>query len=110
MVQVGTRLASEVVDLAETGQLIGPVTDLEYTANAIVFDYNGWNLTYDLTGSGVDDACNMTIRIPSDDGSQSSWDRWRMTGNDVKLFRYWKLRVKGFTAQTGLPVVTLFPE
>lgn len=102
LIKVGKKGEGEAVDLTESDQLYGNVTDLEYTANAIAFDYNGNNLLYDLTGSGVEDVCNKSIRIPSDDNSNniSSWDRWRI-GNYMKLYRYWKLRFKSFTAYTN---------
>ena len=33
-------------------------------------------------------------RIPSDDGSEQSWDEWRMTSSIKKVYRFWKLREK----------------
>ena len=56
---------------------------------------NGLDIVLDLPGNGVGDVCARKIRIPSDDGSLSSWDAWN---DEEKLYRYWKLRVKEFTA------------
>ena len=67
---------------------------LEYTVNSLAYDTNGNNVIIDIPGSGVDDVCNRHIRIPSDDNSEASWDSWRETGDDKRLYRFWKLREK----------------
>ena len=67
----------------------GNGTALEYTTNSIAFIGEGLNITIDLTGSGVSDTCNKLIRIPTNDR-----DHWV---SRTKVYRYWKLRVKGYT-------------
>ena len=62
---------------------------LEYTTNSIAYIGEGLDIIIDLTGSGVSDTCNKFIRIPADD-----WDQWV---SRTKVYRYWKLRVKGYT-------------
>ncbi len=73
---------------------------LEYTANSLAYDTNGSNMIIDLPGNGVADVCSSKIRIPSDRNTSASleergWDLWK---NQAKVYRFWKLRVKGFTA------------
>ncbi len=93
---IGTSRHPLALDLATTNTTFyGPLTNLEYTANSLAYDLNGRDVVLDLTGNGVEDVCNRKIRIPSDDGSRSSWEAW---STPTRLYRYWKLRVKGFTA------------
>ena len=75
------------------------LTYLEFTTNSLAYDINGLDVVIDLAGTGVRDTCNRSIRIPSDDDSLSSWDAWRDAYMDSgKLYRYWKLRFKGYSA------------
>lgn len=67
---------------------------LEYTTNSLAFDPNDNNVVIDLPGNGVQDTCNRKIRIPV---PISQWDTWSET---KKLYRFWKLRTKGYTAVT----------
>ena len=46
----------------------------------------------DITGRGVSDTCSKTIRIPV---PAEDRDKWM---SSEKLYRFWKLRVKGYTA------------
>lgn len=93
---IGTSKDPLALDLASTSMTFyGPLTNLEYTANSLAYDLNGLNVVLDITGNGVEDVCNRNIRIPSDDGSRSSWEAW---STPERLYRYWKLRFKGFTA------------
>ncbi len=69
---------------------------LEYSSNAVAFDYGGANVVIGLSKYSVEDACNKKIRIPSDD-----WETWKDSNvikfdQGKKLFRFWKLRAKGF--------------
>ena len=97
---IGTPSDPNNVDLAPTGKTFyAPLSDLEYTANSLAYDTNGNDVIIDLPGNGVDDVCARKIRIPSDDNSEGSWDAWRRAQNGTKkLYRFWKLRAKGFTA------------
>ena len=87
----------DAIDVASTeltfyGQ--NSLLNLEYTVNSLALH---GSIIIDLTGHGVEDVCAKKIRIPSDDNSVQSWDNWRET-SPVRLYRYWKLRTKGFTA------------
>ena len=84
------------VDLASTDiTFYASLSDLEYTANSMAYDLNGLNVLIDLPGTGEMDVCNKSIRIPSEDDSLASWKDWV---TDRVLLRFWKLRIKGFTA------------
>lgn len=93
----------DIIDAASTNStFFANLSALEYTVNSLAYDLNGNNsIIVDLSGVGVEDVCNKTIRIPSDDGSVRSWDDWRQMPNinegRLKLYRFWKLRFKGFT-------------
>ena len=66
---------------------------LEYTTNSIAYIGEGLDIIIDLTGMGFNDTCKKFIRIPADD-----WDQWvNHSEGRTKVFRYWKLRVKGYT-------------
>ena len=97
---IGAQINPKAVDLAPTAlTFYGSLSNLEYTANSLAYDTNGNNVIIDLPGNGVSDVCAQKIRIPSDDNSEQSWDAWRNADNTTrKLFRFWKLRSKGFTA------------
>ena len=88
------------IDIASTAMKFseGPEV-LEYTVNSLAFDTSGTNIIIDLAGTGVRDVCSKWIRIPSDDDSMTSWDTW-LSGSrgENMLYRFWKLRQKGFTA------------
>ena len=84
------------MDLSNWFIILGEPDTLEFTANSMAYDLNGNRAIIDLSGTGVEDACNMVIRIPSDDGSLESWEAWDKS--DWKLYRYWKLRSKNFVA------------
>ena len=93
---IGTPYHPLALDLASAEEdFYGPLTNLEYTANSLAYDLNGHNVVLDVTGSGVEDVCARKIHIPSDNGSRSSWEAW---STPTRLYRYWKLRFKGFTA------------
>lgn len=97
---IGTQDNPKQVDLAPTTSTFNSsLSNLEYTANSLAYDTNGNDVIIDLPGNGVSDVCARKIRIPSDDNSEQSWDAWRRADNTgKKLFRFWKLRSKGFTA------------
>jgi hypothetical protein len=87
----------DLLDFASTNvTFFGPLSSLEYTVNSLAYDLNGDNnIIIDLPGTGVADICSKVIRISSDDGSQMSWDNWRMPmGDRSKLYRFWNLRTK----------------
>ena len=96
---IGQQISSpdDLLDFASTdATFFTPLSALEYTVNSLAYDLNGDNnIIVDLPGTGVPDVCSKVIRIPSDDGSQESWDVWRMAmGGRSKLYRFWKLRTK----------------
>lgn len=87
----------DLLDFASTeSTFFADLRALEYTVNSMAYDLNvGNNIIVDLTGNGVSDVCNRVIRIPSDSGSEQSWDSWRLApGGTSKLYRFWKLRTK----------------
>ena len=90
----------DLLDFASTeSTFFANLSFLEYTVNSMAYDLNvGNNTIIDLTGNGVADVCNRTIQIPSDSGSEESWDSWRLVpGGTDKLYRFWKLRTKGLS-------------
>ena len=85
----------DLIDVASTAMTFygeNSLLNLEYTVNSLALHDC---IVVDLTGHGLDDVCALKIRIPSDDNSVQSWDNWR---DPNRLYRYWKLRTKGFTA------------
>jgi hypothetical protein len=97
---IGTPLDPKAVDLAPTtSTFYASLSQLEFTANSLAYDTNGLDVIIDLTGNGVQDVCAKKIRIPSDDNSVASWDMWKAASPEPnKIYRFWKLRSKGFTA------------
>ena len=86
------------IDLASTDLFFfSPPSALEYTVNSLAYETSGDDVIIDLPGTGVVDACNRHIRIPSDDGSEASWDEWRNASSIKKVYRFWKLREKKLT-------------
>ncbi len=85
----------KAVDMASNSYTFyGSKNYLEYSPNALAFDYGGANVIIGLSKFSVEDACNMKIRIPADD-----WEAWASIirgDHGKKIFRYWKLRAKGF--------------
>ena len=81
------------IDLASTDLFFfSPPSALEYTVNSLVYETSGDDVIIDLSGTGNTDVCDHIIRIPSDDGSEESWDEWR--SSITKVYRFWKLREK----------------
>ena len=72
----------------------GDGTALEYTTNSISYFAGNLDIIIDLTGTGVDDTCGKVINIPV---GKSKWDKWMSYS---KVFRFWKLRVKGYSADS----------
>ena len=95
---IGTPMDPKAIDLAPTtSTFYASLTQLEFTANSLAYDTNGLDVIIDLSGNGVEDVCAKKIRIPSDDNSVASWDMWK-TATPNKIYRFWKLRSKEFTA------------
>ena len=95
---IGTPFHPKSVDLAPTtSTFYASLSQLEYTANSLAYDTNGLDVIIDLSGFGVEDVCSKRIRIPSNDNSEASWDSWKAASPN-KIYRFWKLRTKGFTA------------
>jgi hypothetical protein len=93
-----TEADGEEIDLANWNKtFIYELTNLEYTTNSLGYyedDTNNRGVVIDLPGSGVVDTCNKRIRIPV---PPDQWENW-YNGDSWKIFRYWKLRAKGYTA------------
>ena len=86
------------IDIAPTNVTFYAAPEaLEYTVNSLAFDTSGTEIIIDLSGTGVRDVCSKWIKIPLDD--MERWETW-MSGSrgESKLYRFWKLRQKGFTA------------
>ena len=100
VVHIGNKMANDgttdEIDSAPWNKnFFGKHDDLEYTTNALAFDPNGNNVVIDLPGNGVQDTCNKKIRIPV---PASQWNIWSEENYPNKLFRFWKLRTKGYAA------------
>ena len=86
---------TDILDAANWEEtFFGDGTELEYTTNSMAFLASGKNYIIDLTGHGISDTCEKKIRIPVDD--EQMYGKWKADG--TVIFRYWKLRVKGYTA------------
>ena len=100
VVGIGNELAPGVttkeMDTASWDFFFNPPSSLEFSPNSMVYDTNGNDAVYDLGGTGADDTCKMQVRIPSLDGSYDSYVEW--DSSPKKLFRFWKMRAKGFHA------------
>lgn len=70
----------------------GNLSDFEYTANSLAYDIYGNQVVLDFTSTGMVDVCSKKIRIPA---SADHWNSWE---NSLKVYRYWKLRFKGFSS------------
>jgi len=89
-----------ILDLAPLTKTFLSLNDLEYSANSLALDTNKDRyIVFDLTGYGVRDVCNKHIKIPA---TRSDWDMWLTENSIIKsknfMYRFWKLRVKGFKA------------
>ncbi len=98
LVNVGSKAhIDKTVDMGSNKNNFFESTNyLEYSPNTVAFDYGGANVVIGLSKYSVEDACNKKIRIPSDD-----WETWKDSNvikfdHGKKLFRFWKLRAKGF--------------
>ena len=88
----------EEIDLANwNNTFFGSLTNLGYTTNSLGYyddAKNNRGVVIDLPGSGVIDTCNMVINIPV---PRNQWEDW-YHDDFYKIFRYWKLRAKGYKA------------
>ena len=96
IVHIGNYFAedgeTEPLDAANWDEtFFGNGVALEYTTNSIAFFGEGLNIIIDLTGLGRYDTCKKLIRIPA---AINYWNHWV---SHTKVYRYWKLRVKGYT-------------
>ena len=86
---------TDVIDAANWEEtFFGDGTALEYTTNSIAYFSGGLNILIDLTGQGINDTCNKIIRITV---ANDAWEKW-VSSPPGKIYRFWKLRVKGYTA------------
>ena len=88
------KMSGKTLDIGTAAIFYTPLYKLEYTVNALLYDVNVNDVIIDLTGTGVSDACQWLIKIPSPDDSVAGWNHWLHNTEGV-LYRYWKLRVKG---------------
>lgn len=97
---------TESIDVANwENTFFGPGIHLEYTTNSMAYFAYGLGLIIDITGDGISDTCDKKIRIPV--GINSDYiEMWRNNCDDTgkgcdngeKIYRFWKLRIKGYTA------------
>ncbi len=80
-------------DTFETPKL----TCVEYSPNALAYEYGTDNVIVDFTGGSVTDVCTKKIRIPVGKDDMDAWAAERGDDGGKKIFRYWKMRGKGFT-------------
>ena len=95
--------SAEMVDLASTQHTFERKDNnyLEYTPNAVAYDYGSSNVFIGLSKTAIDDACNTKIGIPVPDKDRDSWASATDTIGK-KIFRYWKLITKGFEPKDGV--------
>ena len=74
------------------GKFFGTGEKLEYTTNALTY-FSNLSIVIDLTGYGISDTCLQKIRIPID-----AKESWFSDGGYKRIYRFWKLRIKGYTA------------
>ena len=88
-----TEEMAEVLDISNWDEtFFGAGDKLEYTTNSIAYFADGLNIIIDITGQGVSDTCNKSIRIPVREDDREQW------ASRSKVYRFWKLRIKGYTA------------
>ena len=84
---------TDVIDASNWNEtFFGTGTALEYTTNSMAYFGDGLNITIDITGNGIKDTCNKNIRIPVRVDQRQEWV------SATKVYRFWKLRVKNYTA------------
>ena len=84
---------TDVLDAANwKDTFFGNGAGLEYTTNSIAYFAEEINIVIDITGRGISDTCSKTIRIPVPAEDRDEWK------SSEKLYRFWKLRVKVYTA------------
>ena len=71
----------------------GPKTNLEFSTNSVAY-YPELEILIDLGFNGVRDTCERKIRIPV---PQSFWRDWKLYMH-YGVYRFWKLRIKDYTA------------
>ena len=85
----------EVIDATVWNEtFFGSGVALEYTTNSLAYFSSGLDIVIDLTGYGINDTCNKEIRIPVGGDMRYEWANYK--NDTVKVYRYWKLRVKGY--------------
>ena len=92
---IGDREKIDVSEWKET--FFGSGVALEYTTNSLAFFSGDLDIVIDITGHGINDTCYKKIRIPVGDDLRNNWAYFQ-DENDTKVYRYWKLRFKGYDA------------
>ena len=97
---------TENIDVANwENTFFGPGIHLEYTTNSMAYYAYDLGIIIDITGDGISDTCDKKIRIPV--GINSDYiEMWRNNCDDTgkgcdngeKIYRFWKLRIKGYKA------------
>ena len=84
---------TDIIDSSNLDETVfGDGTVLEYTTNSITYFADELNIVIDITGKGVTDTCNKHIRIRVNTEDRTKWV------SSIKVYRFWKLRVKLYTA------------
>ena len=86
---------TDVIDASVWSEtFFGSGVALEYTTNSLAYFSGGLDIVIDLTGYGINDTCHKKIRIPVGEDMRYEWANYK--GDTIKVYRYWKLRVKGY--------------
>ena len=97
IVHIGDSAATDgdtdVMDASNWSKtFFGSRIHLEYTTNSMAYFGDDLNIIIDITGHGISDTCSRKVRIPVGVDQRQEWV------SATKVYRFWKLRVKGYTA------------
>lgn len=96
IVHIGDSATDGETDVIDTSNwnetFFGSGIALEYATNSMAYFGDVLNITIDITGHGINDTCNKNIRIPV------AIDERQMWVSTNKVYRFWKLRIKGYKA------------
>ena len=111
IVHIGMDIGDkEKIDVSEWNEtFFGSGVALEYTTNSLAFFSGGLDIVIDITGHGINDTCYKKIRIPVGDDLRDNWAYFQ-NENNTKVYRYWKLRFKGYDAADASTKSYIFSE
>ena len=97
IVHIGDSAATDgdtdVMDASNWSKtFFGSRIHLEYTTNSMAYFGDDLNIIIDITGHGISDTCSRKVRIPVGVDQRQEWV------SATKVYRFWKLRIKGYTA------------